>query len=247
VEEFSEIFWPGKDSTAADGLTREEKAVRDALRETFIRDCGLAAMLERVKQMDEDASTTLQGVSQLRLSVFYAVFMLIDDFQLSNIIQAMQAQASLKEAESSRVMNIIILPFTIVTVIFVRHIVYNTKDSITDQASCINARPLCHSSPAYSPSTHSIFPITRRGSSGFLGLGSVGAWVRLLLFDLCFRWLYISGRANNSHISGRRDCLLIALGTVGSRFIYAKQQQRGASGEEVMGSGRSKRRQLHIV
>ncbi|CAH0023619.1 unnamed protein product [Clonostachys rhizophaga] len=98
VEEFSEIFWPGKDSTAADGLTREEKAVRDALRETFIRDCGLAAMLERVKQMDEDASTTLQG--------------------LSNIIQAMQAQASLKEAESSRVMNIIILPFTIVTVIF---------------------------------------------------------------------------------------------------------------------------------
>ncbi|VUC36440.1 unnamed protein product [Clonostachys rosea] len=98
IEEFSEIFWPGKDATVADGVTTQEKTTRDALRETFIRDCGLASMLERVKQMDEDASTTLQG--------------------LSNIIQAMQAQASLKEAESSRVMNIIILPFTIVTVIF---------------------------------------------------------------------------------------------------------------------------------
>lgn len=40
-------------------------------------------------------------------------------FQLSNIIQAMQAQASLKEAEAARFMNFIILPFTIVTVIFV--------------------------------------------------------------------------------------------------------------------------------
>ena len=40
--------------------------------------------------------------------------------QLSNIIQAMQAQASLKEAESARMMNSIVLLFTIVTVIFVR-------------------------------------------------------------------------------------------------------------------------------
>lgn len=109
--------------------------------------------------------------------------MLIDDFQLSNIIQAMQAQASLKEAESSRVMNIIILPFTIVTVIFVRHVVYDTEDSITNQASCVN-RPLCHSSPAYSPSTRSISPIMRRESSDFLDLGSVGAWVRLPLLAL---------------------------------------------------------------
>lgn len=31
----------------------------------------------------------------------------------------MQAQASLKEAESARLMNLILLPFTIVTVIFV--------------------------------------------------------------------------------------------------------------------------------
>lgn len=40
-------------------------------------------------------------------------------FQLENIIQAMQAQASLKEAEVSRLMNLIILAFTIVTIIFV--------------------------------------------------------------------------------------------------------------------------------
>lgn len=33
----------------------------------------------------------------------------------------MQAQASLKEAEAARVMNLIILPFTVVTVIFVRY------------------------------------------------------------------------------------------------------------------------------
>lgn len=39
--------------------------------------------------------------------------------QLANVIQAMQAQASLKEAEEARLLNTVILPFTIVTVIFV--------------------------------------------------------------------------------------------------------------------------------
>ncbi|CAG1990750.1 unnamed protein product [Fusarium graminearum] len=59
---------------------------------TLIRDSGLEALRERIKRMDEDAATTIDG--------------------------AMLAQASLKEAESARLMNLIILPFTVVTVIF---------------------------------------------------------------------------------------------------------------------------------
>ncbi|KAH7303952.1 hypothetical protein B0I35DRAFT_454968 [Stachybotrys elegans] len=94
VMDFAEIFWPPHHRYRL----KEETGTAKALGETFIRDCGLQAMIARVKEMDEDASATLQG--------------------LSNIIQAMQAQASLKEAEASRVMNLIILPFTIVTVIF---------------------------------------------------------------------------------------------------------------------------------
>ncbi|EKJ69756.1 hypothetical protein FPSE_10072 [Fusarium pseudograminearum CS3096] len=66
--------------------------------DTLIRDSGLELLMERIKRMDEDAATTIEG--------------------LSNITQAMLAQASLKEAESARLMNFIILPFTVVTVIF---------------------------------------------------------------------------------------------------------------------------------
>ncbi|KAG5803072.1 hypothetical protein H9Q71_012343 [Fusarium xylarioides] len=58
----------------------------------------LEGMIKRIKYMDNDAATTLES--------------------LNNITQAMLAQASLKEAESARLMNFIILPFTIVTVIF---------------------------------------------------------------------------------------------------------------------------------
>ncbi|KAF5723101.1 hypothetical protein FMUND_2142 [Fusarium mundagurra] len=58
----------------------------------------LEGMIKRIKSMDNDAATTLDS--------------------LNNITQAMLAQASLKEAESARLMNFIILPFTIVTVIF---------------------------------------------------------------------------------------------------------------------------------
>ncbi|KAF5565606.1 hypothetical protein FPHYL_4160 [Fusarium phyllophilum] len=58
----------------------------------------LEGMIKRIKSMDNDAATTLES--------------------LNNITQAMLAQASLKEAESARLMNFIILPFTIVTVIF---------------------------------------------------------------------------------------------------------------------------------
>ncbi|KAI1243892.1 hypothetical protein MGN70_013759 [Eutypa lata] len=94
VEDFAEAFWPSKHVRK---LT-QEKGPETVLRESFIHDSGLASLMRRVTRMDEEASTTLEG--------------------LSNIIQAMQAQASLKEAEAARVMNLIILPFTVVTVIF---------------------------------------------------------------------------------------------------------------------------------
>ncbi|CCT66746.1 uncharacterized protein FFUJ_03540 [Fusarium fujikuroi IMI 58289] len=58
----------------------------------------LEGMIKRIKFMDSEAVNTLES--------------------LNNITQAMLAQASLKEAESARLMNFIILPFTIVTVIF---------------------------------------------------------------------------------------------------------------------------------
>ncbi|CEI63683.1 unnamed protein product [Fusarium venenatum] len=64
----------------------------------LVRESGLVALRERIKRIDEDAATTIDG--------------------LSNITQAMLAQASLKEAESARLMNFIILPFTVVTVVF---------------------------------------------------------------------------------------------------------------------------------
>ncbi|KAH6950118.1 hypothetical protein DER45DRAFT_580044 [Fusarium avenaceum] len=55
-------------------------------------------MIKRTWDMDKEASSILEG--------------------LSSITQAMQAQASLKEAETARLMNLIILPFTVVTVVF---------------------------------------------------------------------------------------------------------------------------------
>ncbi|KAF5024586.1 hypothetical protein F66182_3349 [Fusarium sp. NRRL 66182] len=92
VEEFAKVH-----------LTAEEEVLKDCLdvrhtRESFVKDCGLENLIQRIKHMDEDAAMTLEG--------------------LGNITQAMQAQASLKEAESARLMNLIILPFTVVTVIF---------------------------------------------------------------------------------------------------------------------------------
>ncbi|KAF4977976.1 hypothetical protein FDECE_18288 [Fusarium decemcellulare] len=88
--------------------TSEDCSSTESFRETFVRDCGLDTLIQRVKHMDEDAAATLEGACLTD----YAVG------QLSNITQAMQAQASLKEAESARLMNFILLPFTVVTVIF---------------------------------------------------------------------------------------------------------------------------------
>ncbi|KAI9903659.1 hypothetical protein N3K66_000188 [Trichothecium roseum] len=97
ISQLAEIFWPtsaAEQSNNAKDLGKEWKE----LRESFIRDCGLDNLIRRVKKMDNDASTTSDG--------------------LANVIQAMQAQASLREAEEARNLNMVILPFTIVTVIF---------------------------------------------------------------------------------------------------------------------------------
>ncbi|CEF71957.1 unnamed protein product [Fusarium graminearum] len=89
LKEFAPVI--GAEVGMSPELIKEQEA-------TLIRDSGLEALRERIKRMDEDAATTIDG--------------------LSNITQAMLAQASLKEAESARLMNLIILPFTVVTVIF---------------------------------------------------------------------------------------------------------------------------------
>ncbi|KAI1660907.1 hypothetical protein F4813DRAFT_386316 [Daldinia decipiens] len=94
VADFAAIFWPSSTS----GNQKQGNIASRDLRESFIRDCGLQSLIHRVRRMESDASTTLEG--------------------LSTIIQAMQAQASLKEAEQSRFLNLMILPFTIITVIF---------------------------------------------------------------------------------------------------------------------------------
>ncbi|KAF4445376.1 hypothetical protein FACUT_6 [Fusarium acutatum] len=94
VRKVAEILWPIK-LPGNPSLSKED---RKTLRANFVRDLGLENLIQRVTRLNQDAYTTLGGVS--------------------TIIQAMQAQASLKEAESARFMNHIIIPFTIVTVIF---------------------------------------------------------------------------------------------------------------------------------
>ncbi|KAI0111468.1 hypothetical protein F4814DRAFT_422564 [Daldinia grandis] len=94
VVDFAAIFWPSSTS----GNQKQGNFASKDLRESFVRDCGLQSLIQRVRRMESDASTILEG--------------------LSTIIQAMQAQASLKEAEQSRFLNLMILPFTIITVIF---------------------------------------------------------------------------------------------------------------------------------
>ncbi|KAK6957515.1 hypothetical protein Daesc_000302 [Daldinia eschscholtzii] len=94
VTDFAAIFWP----SSTPGSQKQGNIASRDLRESFIRDCGLQSLIQRVRRMESDASTALEG--------------------LSTIIQAMQAQASLKEAEQSRFLNLMILPFTIITVIF---------------------------------------------------------------------------------------------------------------------------------
>ena len=56
IRDLADIFWPTK---AYRGKDRESRQV---LKENFIRDCGLEALIRRVKNMDNDAATTSDGV-----------------------------------------------------------------------------------------------------------------------------------------------------------------------------------------
>ena len=57
--DFAEAFWPSKSSR----ISSQEKDSRKRLRDSFIHDSGLELLTKRVKQMEQDASTTLEGVS----------------------------------------------------------------------------------------------------------------------------------------------------------------------------------------
>lgn len=59
TSDFAEAFWPSKSSR----ISSQEKDSRKRLRDSFIHDSGLELLTKRVKQMEQDASTTLEGVS----------------------------------------------------------------------------------------------------------------------------------------------------------------------------------------
>ena len=59
IEELAEGFWPVK--IPAEGEMVDD--ARKSRRENFIRDTGLESFIQRVDHMDQDASTTLEGVS----------------------------------------------------------------------------------------------------------------------------------------------------------------------------------------
>lgn len=68
IRDLAEIFWPTK---AYRGKDRESRQV---LKENFIRDCGLEALIRRVKKMDDDAATTSDGVGFFLFSSFSFLF-----------------------------------------------------------------------------------------------------------------------------------------------------------------------------
>ena len=65
VREFAEAFWPPKLKTSlstpeTQGLNTE---IRKSLRNNFINDSGLEALIQRVDRIEQDAKTTISGVS----------------------------------------------------------------------------------------------------------------------------------------------------------------------------------------
>ncbi|RBA14968.1 hypothetical protein FPRO05_13184 [Fusarium proliferatum] len=127
---FAENEWDSKQANRAINCTWRVKDIRDELR--LIRNV-FTSQLKVVKQFSkvlapQQAKTSADSeyirglVSELentitRIGVMDSEAAKTTD-SLSNITQAMLAQAALKEAEAARFMNFIILPFTIVTVIF---------------------------------------------------------------------------------------------------------------------------------
>ncbi|KAI1485861.1 hypothetical protein F5X96DRAFT_657774 [Biscogniauxia mediterranea] len=100
VDKFAKLFWPGFARASAQ------------LREQFVDDCAVRALMERANKLDEDAKRTLKALDYL--------------------VQVKQAQSSLdeatatkelnrkgqSEAEKSQKLNNYIVLFTVVTVVF---------------------------------------------------------------------------------------------------------------------------------
>ena len=68
IEKFAEEFWPSK----SPGMSKEAKDSARSLAETFINDSGLESLTRRVKQMDQDASTILEGVSYTSSAIVHS-------------------------------------------------------------------------------------------------------------------------------------------------------------------------------
>lgn len=81
VADFAAIFWP----SSTPGSQKQGHIASKDLRESFIRDCGLQSLIQRVRRMESDASTTLEGVSVRagNLSSSYIVFF---SFYLNSVL-----------------------------------------------------------------------------------------------------------------------------------------------------------------
>ncbi|KAF5234775.1 hypothetical protein FANTH_11964 [Fusarium anthophilum] len=127
---FAENEWDSKQANRAISCTWRVKDIRDELgliRNVFTSQLKVVKQFSKVlaphqPKTSADSEYIRTLVSELesiiaRIGVMDSEAAKTTD-SLSNITQAMLAQAALKEAEAARFMNFIILPFTIVTVIF---------------------------------------------------------------------------------------------------------------------------------
>lgn len=64
TSDLAEAFWPSKSPR----ISSDENDPTKRLRGSLIHDSGLELLIGRVKQMDQDASTTLEGVSSASFS-----------------------------------------------------------------------------------------------------------------------------------------------------------------------------------
>lgn len=68
IQEFADVCWPSDpplETPEKQVLTGE---IRKSLRDSFIRDCGLDALFQRISRIDQDASTTIESVSLRAIS-----------------------------------------------------------------------------------------------------------------------------------------------------------------------------------
>ncbi|SCN97576.1 uncharacterized protein FFC1_07979 [Fusarium fujikuroi] len=122
---FTQNDWDSKHANRAISCTWRVKDIRDELgliRKVFLSQLEVIRQFSKVLMPQQtktsgDSEYVRTLVAELEGMIKRIKFM---DSEAANTLEsAMLAQASLKEAESARLMNFIILPFTIVTVIFV--------------------------------------------------------------------------------------------------------------------------------